>query len=866
MKFRIKTLMLSLAALLGVLATSCSDDDAVQPTDGYGYLQVKLSKIVNRGLLEGTDLNQLSDAKKIELSLLYNQKVIKQTLNLSSTGQNGAEYMLTSENLKLQAGQYTVTGYVIYGAYQEGSMADILQGGVPDGDASFVIQPSQLTNYSLQLHAVQYGTFSATLTKLLPEVRATGEATYSDLFSYDDIDSVSFVFSRNVGGATYREEHKAKAWRYTGDRYFNTDSITLQAGDYTLVHYELFNKKRKFMYAQDLEQAFTVNHFTLTEQEVDVQIPMSEAIADYIALRQIWDAMDGEHWSFTGDSEASGANWLFRFSDGTPRPVDAWGNQPGVGLGNNGRVVSLNLGAFNPRGVVPDAIGQLTALQTLYLGTHDEEFMGSATDGMEGVAGCRDSPYARAEAGVAVREHRMDIARERTAMRLACRADRLYPSRLKWSGAQPLTHVYLTTYSQGIGDPANRITGISEQIGNLTNLEVLYIANAQLKRLPQAMARLSALTDLELFNLPLEELDPEMFAGMTNLVSLNMSGIYGMAPTDLVTSMEGVCRYCSKLQLWYMNDNKLPRLPHNLPRLTDLRLLDAAFNKISTLESIQPVAPVQLLLDYNEIREFPLDFCGVNDLETFSAQANQLQQFPSFISNKEGMYTISTVDLSTNKMHGFQTGFKGIRVETLKLGMNEMGRREGSTEKGTFPREFADTQSEINYLVLEGNNIDTITNAALKNLKTLQALDCSGNHLKGIPSGWNSENFPYLTGVEMSDNEFRGFPTAILNVMRMQQLYMTTIGYYKDEAKTKWVRTMTEWPTDLNQHPGLLVVDFTSNDFRTVGKFPSNVNQLIVNDNPNIKMTVPAAVVYRIMNGTFGLGYDEDQDITFEQL
>ena len=372
-----------------------------------------------------------------------------------------------------------------------------------------------------------------------------------------------------------------------------------------------------------------------------------------------------------------------------------------------------------------------------------------------------------------------------------------------------------------------------------------------------------SLSDIELFNLPLTDLEGSMFKDLTNLISVNISGLYKMTPEKILAALEEVCKNCVNVQLLYINDNKLTALPSNLYRMSDLRLLDAAFNKITSIKSIRPISPVQLILDFNKISEIPTDFCSVDDMELFSAVANNIQQFPAFLSNMEGGYTISEIDLTTNKMHGFQNGFKGIRVEKLSMAMNEMGKRENDTKIGEFPREFADTKSEINYLVLANNNIDTIRNAALKNFHSLQAIDCAGNNLKSIPSGFNTENLPYLSGVEFSYNQFRGFPDNILQPARMSQLLLGSQGYFRDEAQTKWVRSMTEWPAYLHEHTGLVVVDLSGNDFRSVTTFPSNLNSLDISNNPNIKMTVPASVVYRIQNGLFGLTFDEEQDITF---
>ena len=171
---------------------------------------------------------------------------------------------------------------------------------------------------------------------------------------------------------------------------------------------------------------------------------------------------------------------------------------------------------------------------------------------------------------------------------------------------------------------------------------MLFIANAQIEKLPKSIAQLSKLSDLELFNLPLTELDASIFEGLTELVSVNVSGLYNMSPDKILNVLEHMCLNCPNVQLLYINENKLTSLPENLYRMSDLRLLDAAFNKITHVPSIQPIAPVQLILDFNKISEFPADFCGVDDMELFTCVANNLQQFPAFLSNMEGFNCINT--------------------------------------------------------------------------------------------------------------------------------------------------------------------------------------------------------------------------------
>ena len=101
-------------------------------------------------------------------------------------------------------------------------------------------------------------------------------------------------------------------------------------------------------------KAFVISDNT-TNIEANVPIKLSETfeyIKDYLALKEIWEAMDRKNWSFYGDAAAHGSNWNF------DEELDMWGDQPGVTLNNQGRVVGLVLAGFSAKGFLPDAVGR----------------------------------------------------------------------------------------------------------------------------------------------------------------------------------------------------------------------------------------------------------------------------------------------------------------------------------------------------------------------------------------------------------------------------------------------------------------------------------------------------------------------------
>ena len=120
-------LFFSLLSLLAI--TACSDEDNAVIAGGKGYLQLRL-------FAEGTTraLNEMADAKKIELELDCNGLTVVQTLELSAV--SGAENIgLTTEKLELLAGDYQLMSYTIYGAVKPGKDApEELAYGYPDSN------------------------------------------------------------------------------------------------------------------------------------------------------------------------------------------------------------------------------------------------------------------------------------------------------------------------------------------------------------------------------------------------------------------------------------------------------------------------------------------------------------------------------------------------------------------------------------------------------------------------------------------------------------------------------------------------------------------------------------------------------------
>lgn len=842
--YKLACICCMIAAMLFVAA--CSDDDVENGQSDYGYIQLRLFKNQPdaRGMSGGSRLDYLADAKKIEVTLIYKDSEIKQTLNIYSVGGEGTEYGVRTEKLQLLTGKYVLTGYKVYGSKIVDGQAEVLQSGSPDETMEFDLAQGQLQILELALTVQLRGKIAFVLEKdfkniEVPEVPARAAASQPDsLFIYDEVKYMEVSISAGSGQLPTVDTLETM-WKYA-QPYLFTDSLTLKAGNYTLVQYKLMDERKTVVLVQDPNFKFTVKDNTCSLDTVGVVYPSNmPAIQDYIALYNIWVAMDGPNWSYSGEVQTQGANWLFK-----NRPVDEWGYQPGVELHSNGRVKSVNVGAFNAKGMLPDAIGKLTALELLYLGTHSD--VGGNDDSQMGM-----DMYALRAKGVNVTENRMAINKER----LRLRHQKEQKSLMAKDYIKETPYKYATPYKTSAYSSTNGITGISPEIGKCRNLSSVFIANGKITDLPAEFAQLENLTDLEIYNTPLTKV-PDCLAELPNLVLLNFSLNVAIPPADMTAGLSRVFGGNSKnkLQIVYLNDNDLQEMPDNMDKLSVLGLLDLAYNKIKVLKPLtRNVAPVQVYLDYNHITSIPDDFCKTDDIEKFSASTNDITEFPSTFSHTN--YKASLIDLSDNDITHFSPDFTGVDVETLNLSFNKLGY--GKTLKGrkAMPEELAKYDCDINYLQISNNEIDTLQPKSFKGLTTLQALECMGNNLRYIHPDFCTEFLPYLSGVDFSFNSFVNFPTLVLNVSTLNQLRLP------GQRDAQGRRTLKDWPQNFDKHYTIRIFDVSYNDIRKVGSIPATLNYLNVQENPNIDMTMPEGLCARFSEGTFAFLYDDTQYI-----
>lgn len=861
-KFYFVTLIVSLLTMGFV--TGCSDKDDA-PVSQYGYVQFKLYKEASFNESSTTRginiLDKLNEAKKLEVVLQHKGYTISQTLVLNAYNDENAEFGLRSDKLELMTGDYTIIGFHVYD-----KLDNQLMSGSTD-DNTFTVIDGGLVVKELSINVTPRGMASFKLIKKIVNTRATDDAYPFSRIKLIDI-SVKNMFTQDITKiedilVAYEEGFKEGA----ETSYAVCDTVVwLKAGTYQISGYTTYaDKKGKNILESTTisSEAFVVKDNEWTK-DVNVPIKLSETaeyIKDYMALKEIWEALDGPNWNYYGEAYPLGVNWNFN------KDIDMWGDQPGVGLDNNGRVTSLSLSGFGARGVVPDAIGQLTELATLYFGSHDEMYGGMLPASTHANMTTDEKLTARMDYDTRfrardVREGLSEILQEAINSNPAM---------------TPIKNGRINKKDVMFGNLTNRITGISKAIMRLTNLEILYISNSPItteeffvevspespffnEKDEWSWSNFDVLTDLEIYNCPnLTGLPMEMLCNLPAITMLNISCNSGIKGEQLKADWEALIDGASgsKLQVLYMAYNNLIETPSNdyLKRMHSLGFLDLASNQ---LEKIHPFGKeiyfAKLYLDNNKLTEIPRDENGYffgfsSEMESFTCSNNKITKFPN-IFNAKSVYLMGSIDFSYNKISEFEDGdnHKGINVSEVNLSNNLLK---------TFPGVIFKTKSGVNSLNLAGNGMEEIPEGSLTGEEAYQlvSLDLSYNKLSDLPTDFLPTNLPYLYGLDVSYNCFSEFPYEPLNVDR---LTVFGIRHQRDENGNRILRT---WPTGIYRCPSLTALYLGSNDIRKVEDTISPyIRVLEIKDNPNISIDMSSVCGY-IQQGYYTLIYDYTQDI-----
>lgn len=851
MKFEKRNLTLLILALLSsvLLFTGCTEEAEPVSEPGYGYVQFHLFK-KGSYTKAGDKLEYLRDAAKIRVTLRsQDNDIITPVAVVEAVDKNLSEWGLQTAKIRLIAGKYTMTAYEIYDGLDNSVLV-----GAPSGTVVLDVKANGIVSEDIALNVVDRGWAKFRLVKDLSEIVGTKAGKDgADEHPFYGIQSVDLtVKNKNTGEITeitnievthkFVDGEKAADPDYISGICVSDTLVALKGGTYTVTKFRTYFDYFRKVYETSTNVA--ENEFVVKDnQETDADVPVtlhttSGHVQDAMALREIWEALDGPNWRI---------KWEFNCD------VDAWTANTGVQILGNGRVASLDLTGTGAKGAMPAAIAKLTELRKLTLGTIGYNAAAGGTTVTTGRKLTYFTPEdheADRRLTIGTRDPRSRFSKElQQSFEIA--GDPVKP------GVKSLSERMPVMYKPEVN--ATDIVSLPDEINQLKNLEHITIAFSPIKTFPADMSGLTALTDVEIFACTELTEFPKGLATCPKLTSLT----YSFNVNTAVSSMEeGISAInngpASKtIQLLYFPNQRIDNMPDlsNIPRLSVL-VIQGCGLKSFTAPFSKDQFFVQFMASDNELTSLPRDekgnFLAYNaETEEVNFSGNKFTELPDIFDAKSA-YQVGTVDFSKNQIASVEHGdaYRGIKAATFDISYNKL--------KELPVQLFGTSSSSISYLKIDGNGMEKISKEAIEGKYTYRTttISMAYNKLKSLPDEFDSLTFPYLSGIDMSYNRFDYFPyTAVNN----QYLSVFIFRHQRDADGDRCMRT---WPAGIGQAlAGLRALYLGSNDIRVVtDQLSYMIYNLDIQDNPNISIDVSAVCSY-IKSGWFNLMYSPGQDI-----
>ena len=355
----------------------------------------------------------------------------------------------------------------------------------------------------------------------------------------------------------------------------------------------------------------------------------------------------------------------------------------------------------------------------------------------------------------------------------------------------------------------NQLSGsIPPEVGNLTNLQYLYLRSNQLSgSIPPQLGNLTNLQELWLCENQLSGIIPPQLGNLANLqqLCLGVNQLGGSIPPELgsLTDLAWLMLFINQLS---------GSIPAELGDLVSLETLDLSGNQLSG--SIPPqldnLANLQLLcLSSNQLSgSIPVELGNLTNLGSLVLSGNQLSgSIPAELGNLANLQHLvlssnqlsssipvelsNLTDLRTLDLHGNQL------IGSIPLELGNLANLQGlnlisNQLSGSIPPELGNL-TNLQYLSLGGNQLSGSIPVELGDLTNLQQLYLYSNQLSGSipPELGNLTNLEYLY---LHSNQFSGaLPGTLTNLTKLYLFWFhnTNLCEPADVAFQAWLAGIT---------------------------------------------------------------------------
>lgn len=382
--------------------------------------------------------------------------------------------------------------------------------------------------------------------------------------------------------------------------------------------------------------------------------------SDSLALVDLYNSCDGANWN-------NNDNWL-------TGPVNEWSGITTTGV----RVTKLFLGSNGVSGDLPESLGDLTALDDLYLANNNITSMPSSIGNLTSLTKF-------------------------------------------WIGWNPLTNV-----PGSFGNLVNleelhlgftNLGTLPESFGNLESLIWLALGDAGLNSLPSSFGNLTAVESCFLWGNNLTEL-PAYIGGMTNLRFLHVSD-------NLLTTLPESIGDLQNLGWLLVEQNQLTSLPETFGNLSSLDTLKLSVNQLTSLpESFGNLSDLNYVsLSLNNLTELPASISNLETIEEIYVDQNQLTSLPDDIGN---LTTLRALTISSNNITLLPESMSDLvllysffannnQIENIPVNIGNM--------------------TGLHFLGLDGNNIEVVPES-IGGLTALGYIGLTENNIKFLPQSF----------------------------------------------------------------------------------------------------------------------------------
>ena len=365
---------------------------------------------------------------------------------------------------------------------------------------------------------------------------------------------------------------------------------------------------------------------------------------------------------------------------------------------------------------------------------------------------------------------------------------------------------------QGLYLIGNQLTSVPTEIGQLSNLQELFLGHNQLMTVPAEIGQLNNLLLLDLYNIQLTAVPAEI-GQLSNLQTLRLEGNQLMVvPTEIgqlsnlqelslghnqLTTVPAEIGQLSNLQSLGLSSNQLTVVPAEIGQLNNLLLLDLSSNQLTAVPvEIGLLSNLnQLDLNHNQLASVPLSIGQLSNLQELRLYNNQLTSMPAEIGQLNNLHWL---DLSHNQLTTVPVEI-GLLSNLNQLDLNH-------NQLTSVPLSIGQL-SNLQMLNLHWNQLTSLP-VEMWQLSNLQRLDLGGNQLTVLPA--EIRQLSNLQQLELGGNQLTAVPAEIGQLSNLQWLYL-------------WVNQLTVVPAEIGQLSNLKTLRLDNNQLTAV---PAEIGQL----------------------------------------